>query len=345
MPLLTTTSQLLRKLLTSRVVFTGAVALLAVVLAGTWVHAHYHADIIAATARATAGSTVINTGCGAIEVQESGRGRPLIVIHGSGGGHDQGMQWAQMLALTDVRVIAVSRFGYLRTPMPADASPEAQADAHVCVLDALGISRATVIGVSAGAPSAMQMAIRHPLRVAALILVVPIAHKPNDVVNSVPPVSDEKDAFLLRLLGSDFLYWAMLNIARDQVFQHVLATPPALIHATSSVEQARVNAIADNVLPVSLRAAGLASDTRLGKGLAHYALERIVAPTLVISAQDDGFGTYAAAQYTASRIAGAKWIGFAQGGHLLAGQHDRVKAAIADFVMQANRQHSVGDKP
>jgi len=51
-----------------------------------------------------------------------------------------------------VRVIAMSRFGYLRTPRPADASPEAQADAHICLLDALGITKAVVMGVSAGGP-------------------------------------------------------------------------------------------------------------------------------------------------------------------------------------------------
>jgi pimeloyl-ACP methyl ester carboxylesterase len=34
----------------------------------------------------------------------------------------------------------------------------ATADAHVCLLDALGIGRAAVMGGSAGAPSAMQMA-------------------------------------------------------------------------------------------------------------------------------------------------------------------------------------------
>ncbi len=56
----------------------------------------------------------------------------------------------------------MSRFGYLRTPMPADASAAAQTDAHMCLLDALGIRQAAIMGGSAGAPSALQMAIRHP---------------------------------------------------------------------------------------------------------------------------------------------------------------------------------------
>ena len=78
----------------------------------------------------------------------------------------------------------MSRFGYLRTPMPLDASPAAQADAHVCLLDALGIRQATVLGASTGGPSAMQMAIRHPDRVSALVLLVPLAWKPGVVADS-----------------------------------------------------------------------------------------------------------------------------------------------------------------
>src|SRR5690606_35836557 len=157
----------------------------------------------------------------------------------------------------------------------------------------LGVDKAAAIGVSAGAASALQLALRHPDRVSALVLVVPIVWKPDSVAASAPQVSDEKDEWLLRLLGSDFLYWAALRVARDQVFRHVLATPPGLIHASSAQEQARVNAMAEHVLPLSLRAAGLRDDTRLGKRLQPAALEAIRAPTLLVSARDDGFGTYA----------------------------------------------------
>jgi 2-hydroxy-6-oxonona-2,4-dienedioate hydrolase len=89
-------------------------------------------DIKAASARAAQGGKVIATRCGPIEYQEAGVGTPLLMVHGSGGGHDQGMAFAGALAQQGIRVIAMSRFGYLRTPMPTDASPAAQADAHAC---------------------------------------------------------------------------------------------------------------------------------------------------------------------------------------------------------------------
>jgi len=312
-----------------------ALVILVVLAAALVVRSRFERDLAIAAERAAQGSVMVDTRCGPIEVQEAGDGIPLLMIHGSGGGHDQGMAWALPLVQQGVRVIAMSRFGYLRTPRPADASPEAQADAHICLLDALGIPKAVVMGVSAGGPSAMQTAIRHPDRVSALVLVVPIAYKPGTVVDSAPRVSDQKDAMLLRLLGSDFLFWVGLHVGRDQVIRHVLATPPAQVAAASADERARVNDLAERILPVSLRAAGLRDDTRLGKRLGPYPLEAIRVPTLVASARDDGFGTYAAAQYTASHIEGAKFLGFEEGGHLLVGNEATVQSAIVDLLVHA----------
>ena len=309
-----------------------AAVITVVLVAALVIRARFEADLAVAVKRAAQGSVIVTTRCGPIEVQQAGDGIPLLVIHGSGGGHDQGMAWARPLVQQGVRVIAMSRFGYLRTPRPADASPEAQADAHICLLDALGIAKAAVMGVSAGGPSAMQAAIRHPDRVSALVLVVPIAYKPSSVAHSAPPVSDDKDALLLRLLSSDFLFWTTLHVARDPLIRHVLATPPEQVANANNEERARVNDMADRILPVSSRAAGLRDDTRLGKRLGPYALETIRAPTLVVSSRDDGFGTYAAAQYTASRIAGAKFVGFEDGGHLLVGHDAAVRADIVTLL-------------
>ncbi len=316
-----------------RMVVVGAIVV-ALAAAALAVGSRFQTDLALAAERAAQGSVVVPTRCGPIEVQQTGVGTLLLMIHGSGGGHDQGMAWARPLAQQGVRVIAMSRFGYLRTPRPADASPEAQADAHVCLLDALGIAKAAVMGVSAGGPSAMQTAIRHPGRVSALVLVVPIAYKPGTVADSAPPASSDKDALLLHLLGSDFLFWSALHVARGPLTRHVLATPPEHVASASEAERARVNDLIDRILPVSTRAAGLRDDTRLGKRLGPYALESIRVPTLVVSARDDGFGTFAAAQHTASRIAGAKFVGFDDGGHLLVGHDAQVQAEVVTLLSQ-----------
>ena len=310
----------------------GAVVLAVVVLAIWW---RFDDDIQRARARSAQGSTVIDTRCGPIEMQQVGAGVPLLVVHGSGGGHDQGIALAGSLAQHGIRVIAMSRFGYLRMPMPADASTAAQADAHVCLLDALGIRRAAVMGGSAGAPSALQMALRHPDRVSALILLVPITYKPPTRANSAAPMPAWVEKTMMRMLGSDFLFWAATHLAREQVIKLVLATPPELLTGASLQERARVNSMIDNILPVSARAAGLRSDTAVGKHLAPAPLESLQVPTLIVSARDDRYGTYASAEYTPSRIAGAKFIGFDHGGHTLVGHDDEVMAEVVKLLNPA----------
>ena len=311
----------------------AAVVASLLVVSALWISWRFDSDMKAASVKAALGGVLINTRCGPIEYQEAGTGTPLLMVHGSGGGHDQGMAFAGKLTERGIRVIAMSRFGYLRTPMPPDSSPPAQADAHVCLLDALGIAKAAVLGGSAGGPSALQMAIRHPDRVSALVLLVPLAYKPSTSADSAKPLAPWAEALLMRLIGSDFLFWAGLHVARSQVIQYVLATPPEQVSAASPQERARVNAILDHILPVSSRAAGLRSDSVLGKSLGPAELSAVRAPTLVVSVRDDSFGTYASAEYTASQIKGARFVRFEHGGHVWVGHDDDVQKEILNLIL------------
>jgi 2-hydroxy-6-oxonona-2,4-dienedioate hydrolase len=309
----------------------GAAALV-LAAAAVVIGQRFDADLQAATARARHGSALVDTRCGPIEYQEAGQGVPLLAVHGSGGGFDQGMAFAQAMAQEGVRVVAMSRFGYLRTPMPADASAAAQADAHVCLLDALSIPKAAVMGGSAGAPSALQMALRHPERVSALVLVVPLAYKPPAVADSAAPLAPWVEALMMRLIGSDFLFWAAIQLVPNQVIELVLATPPELLATASPREKARIQAMLHNILPVSLRVQGLRSDSAVGKQLQASPLAEVRAPTLVVSLRDDGYGTYASAEYTARQIPGATFIGFETGGHTWVGHDDALRADIVKLV-------------
>ena len=306
--------------------------MLLLVAAAATIWWQFSSDLAAARAKAALGSTVIDTPCGLIEYQEAGTGPPLLAVHGSGGGFDQGMAFAAPLVTRGIRVIAMSRFGYLRTPMPADGSAEAQADAFVCLMDALGVPSAAVMGGSAGALSALQMAVRHPDRVSALILLVPLGYKPPGQPNSAEPMAPWVEAAMMRVIGSDFLFWSAMHVARDRVIATVLATPPSLLAKASPAEHTRINAMLDGILPVSARAAGLRADTAAGKTMTPVDLSRVRAPTLIISARDDGYGTYAAAEYMAGQIAGARFIGFETGGHTWVGHNDAVMSAIAALV-------------
>jgi len=315
---------------------------LELVALGAFVAWRFQTDIEQARARVAHGSTVVATPCGPIEYQKVGGGVPLLAIHGSGGGYDQGMAFAAPLAHRSIRLIAMSRFGYLRTPMPVDASAEAQADAHVCLLDALGIQQAGVLGGSAGAPSPLQMAIRHRDRVSALILGAPLAYKPPTLANSAQPTAPWVENAMMAVIGSDSLFWSAMHLSRGEMINAVLATPPALLATASGSEQARINAMLDNILPVSARAVGLRCDSAVGRALRPSRLELVLAPTLIIAARDDRYGAYASAEYTASQIAGAKFIGFDTGGHTWVGHNDEVMSAIAELLIPATEPRAPG---
>lgn len=292
----------------------------------------YQRDIQQARKRISVGSQIANTPCGQIEYADAGQGSPVLLVHGAGSGYDQGLEASTALVKSGFRVIVMSRFGYLRTPLPADASAAAQADAHACLLDALHIRRAAIIGASAGAPSSMLFALRYPRRTAALVLLVPVVYVPRP--DGTPPVLLPPGFEFLfdTALQSDFLFWAAPRLARQSVISALLATPPAVVESASEEERARIEQLLANILPVSPRRLGLINDAAVTSSLQRYDLERIVAPTLILGVADDLYGTYEAARYSAEHIPRARFIGYPSGGHLCIGHQKEMLSEITAFL-------------
>jgi pimeloyl-ACP methyl ester carboxylesterase len=300
-------------------------------------YASYRRCIDQAYARVSTGSRIAQSPCGPIEYAVAGEGPPLLVVHGAGGGFDQGLEIGARLSRSGLRVIATSRFGYLRTPLPADASATAQADAHACLLDALHIERAAILGVSAGGPSALQFALRHPDRTAALVLLVPAAYAPRP--DHAPPTRMPRGtAFLFdTALRSDFLFWAASKVARPTFIRAILGTPPGVVASASADEQARVQLILEHILPVRPRRLGLLNDAAVTSSLPRYELERVTAPTLVISGADDLYGTFDGALYTAEHVPHARFIGYPSGGHMLVDRNAGATSEVIAFLKASAR--------
>jgi pimeloyl-ACP methyl ester carboxylesterase len=279
-------------------------------------------------AEAGRGSALIETAAGPIEYAVEGAGHPLLSIHGAGGGFDQGLANARELVGDGFRVVAPSRFGYLRTPVPKDVSPAAQAAAHAALLTALGITSATVLGVSAGARSAVELALRRPDLVAALILVVPALYSPSSPV-AVESSSTSQLAFRMVNAGMDFVWWAAQRVMPSMLVRF-MGVPPALFAALPPGARDRVLRIVGSVQPLSRRAAGIRIDS--AAELHDLPLERVSAPTLVMSARDDLFNTVPAAEFAAAQIPGAALIIYETGGHLLAGREADARAAARAFL-------------
>jgi pimeloyl-ACP methyl ester carboxylesterase len=112
----------------------------------------------------------------------------------------------------------------------------------------------------------------------------------------------------------------------------ILATPPEVVRQASAEERARVASVLDHVLPVSARRLGLVNDAVVTSRLERYELESIAAPTLVLSVEDDLYGTYETGRYTAEHIPGARFVGYPTGGHLWVGHQQEIMAEITGFV-------------
>lgn len=304
---------------------------LALLAGATWSGLRYRQDLEAARERVSGRSQVLQTRWGLLEYAVAGdaSGPALLMIHGTGGGFDQGLRFADTLVARGLRVVAPSRFGYLRSDFPADHSLAAQADALAALLDHLGIDRIAVAGGSAGALSASQFALRHPGRTAGLVLLVPAANvRDRDPVEFTP-----LQAWLVRrLLSSDGLFWLAEQTMPRTLIGTLLATDPALLDRVTPAERERAFAVLRELLPISARARGLLNDGQQAGHPARLDFRQIQAPSLIISTEDDRFGTAQTARDIAAQLPQARLVVFPSGGHLWLGHHEAVADEVQRFV-------------
>lgn len=300
----------------------------AALVGGAWTAGAFRARMAATRTRLAFRSHLVETRAGPLEYAVAGQGAPLMMIHGTGGGFDQGLLFAHRLR-AGFQVVAPSRFGYLRSAFPADASPAAQADALVDLLDHLGIDRLAVAGGSAGALTAGEFALRHPDRCSHLVLLVPAAN-----LTGRDPV---EFGALQRLavnavLGSDVAFWALAALVPGQMIRTLLATDPALLDRVDPAERARAETILAQILPIGRKTGGLRNDGQQAGTPSPTAWNDIAAPTLILSCADDLFGTAATARLMADRIAGARLTIWPEGGHIWLGHDADVAREIVAFA-------------
>jgi pimeloyl-ACP methyl ester carboxylesterase len=281
----------------------------------------YRRDMNAARARlAAVDRHVVSTEWGAVEYAEQGQGDPMLVVHGIFHNCVGGLLEVRDL-LTDRRVIAPSRFGYLGSSLPRNATPAAQADAFAALLDRLGIDQIDVIGCSAGATSALQLALRHPERVQHLAIVV--GNLPGSPTAVVQPSWAK--------LQGQFVLWALWTFAPSTMVRMVAAVPKGFVMTS---EDARyVNEFIDSLFPVSTD--GFIFDAFVSNADVNtYNLEAISVPTLIAHTKDDQLASHDASKRAAERIPGARFVSLDSGGHLMIGQQKKQREALARFFAE-----------
>ena len=260
-----------------------------------------------------------------VHYAEAGMGEPLLLIMGFGGDHTA---WAFQTGAfaRRYRVVAFDNRGAGQTSAPDQPYTTAMmaADARG-LMDALGIDRAHVIGVSMGGMIAQELALAHPQRVRSLHLGCTFARA---------------DAYMLALNAA----WRDMRIGlgRDQTLRTLalwLFAPTTYAERPDLVEMLLQNALA-NPYPQSV-----AGFLRQGEAIAtHDAIDRLEAircPTLVSVAEDDILTPPRFSRDIAKRIPGAELRVVPGAGHCyFLERPDTFNEISLDFIERSSRNRS-----
>jgi pimeloyl-ACP methyl ester carboxylesterase len=281
----------------------------------------YRRDMNAARARLDAVERhVVSTRWGAVEYAERGSGDPVLILHGIFHNCVGGLQSVRDFG--GRRFIAPSRFGYLGSSMPPDATVAGQADAMVALLDALGIDRVDVICESAGTTAALQLALRHAERVKHLAVLV------GNLPGSPTAVAEPR---LARLFNRTLPLWVVWTFAPSMMIRLVAGLPKGFVLSRKDARE--VTEFIDSLFPVSSE--GVDFDAFVGDADVNgYNLEAISVPTLIVHTKDDHVASHEASQRAAARIPGARFVSLESGGHLMLGQMKIVGDELASFFAE-----------
>lgn len=282
----------------------------------------------------------VGTKFGRVEYLDRGEGPEVLVVHGITQGADGGLRdLAEEQVPDGHRVLIPSRFGYLGSEMPDNATPEMQADAFAGLMDALGIGDAVVVAGSAGSTSALHLCVRHPDRVRALVLIsanVPGAHQSK----GMPP-----RPLFRAIFGSDPILWVMITYLPGLMarLSRVLVVPKGAQLGPGDEE--KLSRAMRQVLVGKRRVAGEVFDAYVSNpDVSRIDLSRVRAPTLVVHARDDPGPPYATAVEMAHRIPDARIVTVESGGHLMLGDHAEAIGEVARFIHEHGPSRAEGSQ-
>lgn len=281
---------------------------------------------------------ITHTALGPIEHTDSGTGRALLALHGGMGGYDQSWLLARAL-LGDrpgFRILGLSRPGYLGTPQSLGHTPEAQADLYAGLLDTLGIERTLVAAVSAGGPSAIQFALRHPDRCGGLILVSTATGPLETAAEFLARL--RKMSWISRVPG---LIPQLRRRAQRNPLANALRSIPDPVLAAQTLAHPAGGPLFSAVLASTLshtarRLPGTIVDTRHYQAMPAPPCAQLVMPVLAIHGDADPVVPVSHARRVLAAPR-ARALILPGGGHMALFSHlDEIRAAVEELLSDAN---------
>lgn len=262
-------------------------------------------------------TTTLETEVGPLQYTDSGGdGRPVLFVHGTPGGCDQGALMGEFLVDAGMRLIAPSRPGYLETPLSDDlATPAQQSGLHAALMDSLGIDQFALMCWSGGGPSSYQLAIDQPERVTAMAAVAAVA-------KSYAFEHPSEETVLFGRPGA----WLMKEMAKHapKATVKMMVTEEGdlpkdggkeLVHAIWEDKARREWVLRWVATVTGDRKAGFNNDRKQFEAI-DLDLAKVAAPVLLVHADTDSDVPYEYSTYALEHLSNAELLTIANGTHI-----------------------------
>jgi 3-oxoadipate enol-lactonase len=236
---------------------------------------------------------MLSPGLRPVGYEVHGTGAPIVLLHPFPFAREIWGGVAEALA-TRHQVITVDARGFGETPLGGGYAIADLADDLVGLLDHLGVARAAVLGMSMGGYTALACAIRHPARVAALVLCDTRAEA------DAGAMRDARDGAIARIRASGsgpYLDGSMARLLSPEA-------PPSLLTFLRTWAEERPESLIAGIEALRDR------PDRRGE------LGAIRCPTLAIRGADDQVTPAEDMREMAGAIAGATFVEIPGAGHL-----------------------------
>jgi pimeloyl-ACP methyl ester carboxylesterase len=248
------------------------------------------------------------------------------------GGYDQGLLLAgAAVGSSGFDFIAVSRPGYLGTPLTLGRTPEEQADLCAGLLDALAVRQAAVVAISGGGQCALQFALRHPGRCRCLVMISACSAPIKDRL----PLRFHLFSLMARIPALATSMRKKVRSDPDRAVSRSIPDPELRARTLNDPEAGPLLlALQESTLErLAERLPGTRNDIAQSRAPFDYPLEQITAPLLVVHGTADGAAPFAPARELAARVADSELLAIEGGKHVSIFTHRKViRPRIEEFL-------------
>lgn len=247
---------------------------------------------------------------GRMSYVDEGEGEVILSVHGIFGGYDQAYDTCRDF-VSDFRIIAPSRFGYLGSDVMGEGTSSEQAAAYTELLDRLKIDKVYLLATSAGGSPAIRFALDYPERTKGLILycsAMPLPQKPEKYAEYAGP-----PAFMC----SDYAMFLL-----SPLFNPIMGMSPSTVYSMVPVSERKEGVILDASL----------TNPDMARNFDTYDIENLKVPVLILHSKDDRLAKYSDVTNALSRFPDCRLVSFETGGHLMEGHAEEAKKAVLEFA-------------